>query len=510
MRKRFNQQLELGIRPISEVKLRLKSRHSLVNILRGLQYVFSTPDLNEQIFTILENKILKGKQKTGRLGMSLWELLVFGVVRLNLDIDYDELHDLSNEHESLRGILGVGRSDFREGKEYELQTLKDNVPLLDEATIYELNEVIIAGSHGLLKKKEGVACLNLHLKADSFVVESNIHFPTDLNLLWDSMRKSIETIGYYQKQQLLLKGCREWKQWRNKIRNSYRWASEIHRKKGKHYVERLQKATAGYLHQSRSILEKIKTASAELLEKQSLGLKLSGIQKKKKEELAYYISMSEKHIDLVDRRILQGEQIPSEEKVFSIFESHVEWNSKGKSGKPVELGHNTLVVSDQYNLILYGKVYEKQVDKQVTIELGDDLKQRYGSKEHLSSISFDKNFYSQPAEKNLEKKFDLVVLPKAGRKSKREKEKEVKADYQDLKKGHAKIEGNINELEHHGLDVCPDKGIDGFKRYVAYAIVSYNLSKLGKMLNEADRLKQSKARKKAKRKAQRAKLQAAA
>ncbi len=85
MRKRFEQEHELDAVLIPDVKIDQKSRHELPQLLSGLQYVFVTPSLNEQVFEILENKILSGKKKTGRLGMSLWEILVLGVMRLNLD-----------------------------------------------------------------------------------------------------------------------------------------------------------------------------------------------------------------------------------------------------------------------------------------------------------------------------------------------------------------------------------------------------------------------------------------
>ena len=78
-----------------------------------------------------------------------------GSVKLNLDIDYDFLHDYANNHATFRGILGVQRSDYTRGQQYELQTLKDNVRLLDAATIMQINEIIVKGAHGLIKKKEG-------------------------------------------------------------------------------------------------------------------------------------------------------------------------------------------------------------------------------------------------------------------------------------------------------------------------------------------------------------------
>lgn len=196
MRKRFEQQLSLGIVPIGEVPIREKSRHQLAPLLKALQYIFVTEELNSKVFTILEEHIMKNKKRTGRNGMSLWEIFVLSLVRLNLDIDYDFLLDQANEHRALRGIMGVDRSDFKEGKEYREQTLRDNVGLLDEAILRQLNEVIVEASHGVIKKNEGVEVLALYTKVDSYVVETNVHFPTDINLLWDSGRKVLDTIAH--------------------------------------------------------------------------------------------------------------------------------------------------------------------------------------------------------------------------------------------------------------------------------------------------------------------------
>lgn len=121
MRKKFEQQLSLGLLPIDEVEISTKSRHQLAAVLMALQYIFRTPELNEVVFKILEEKILKGKRQTGRHGLSLWEILVLSSVRLSLNIDYDFLLDQANNHEMLRGIMGVGKSDYTSGRKYELQ-----------------------------------------------------------------------------------------------------------------------------------------------------------------------------------------------------------------------------------------------------------------------------------------------------------------------------------------------------------------------------------------------------
>ena len=491
MRKRFEQQLTFGTIPIGEVVINKKSRHQLAPVLIALQYAFNDKELSEEIFKLLEKKILGGKKKTGCYGMSLWEILVLGVVKLSLEIDFDFLHDLSNSHTELRGILGVRNTDISQGKEYQYQTLHDNVQLLDAETILLISELIVKRGHGLIKKKEGKDCLNLAIKSDSFVVESSIHFPTDMNLLWDSCRKCIDTIGLLKaekegvSQSCFWIGWGQYKSWYNRIKNPYRITSEIHRKKGANYHLRLEEATKNYLSVTGTLSEKVRLSLSQGASYIGMGvidsLRVANLLK----ELKYYLSMLDKHRDLVNRRILLGEKIPHHEKVFSIFEPHVEWNTKGKLNKKVELGHNVLIATDQYQFIVYQEVYEKQVDKSRTIEIGNYIANHFSAPDYkLSSISFDRNFYSLLAKQSLNKLFDVVVLPKPGKKTAQQKEEESTDLFIEKRKKHSAVEANINQLEHHGLAVCRDKGIDGFKRYVAYGILSYNLHRMGRIIME--------------------------
>ncbi len=493
MRKRFEQQLSLGVVPIGEVTINLKSRHQLPPVLFALRYAFNDSEMNEAIFSVLEKKVLSGKAKTGRQGMSLWEILVLGVAKLNLDIDFDFLHDLANSHQELRGILGVQTTDFSRGKQYHYQTLKDNVQLLDEETIKSISEIIVKGSHGLIKKKEDVACLNLQIKADSFVVESHIHFPTDMNLLWDSSRKCLDMIGHLKKAGVILKGWGQYGKWYGKVRKVYRVCSEIHRRKGGNYQSRLEVAAKDYLRIVGDLAKKLSTVEKEGALYIGAGLADIRVYQLLK-ELAYYFTMLKKHEDLLKRRVLEGEKIPHEEKVFSIFEPHAEWNTKGKLNKGVELGHNTLVATDQYQFILYHEVYEQQVDKERTIVIGKSIAKTYGGEGYkLESISFDRNFFSLPAKQALGKLYEEVVLPKPGKKSLKQQVEESSESFVAKRKAHSAVEANISQLEHHGLGLCRDKGIAGFKRYVAYGILSYNLQKMGCILMEMERVKRKKA-----------------
>jgi len=92
MRQRFEQQLSLGVTPISDVILPTKTRDELPEILRALQYIFVHPEYSNKIFVLLENCITAGKKKTGRPGMDLWHVFVLAVLQKALNVNWDRLH----------------------------------------------------------------------------------------------------------------------------------------------------------------------------------------------------------------------------------------------------------------------------------------------------------------------------------------------------------------------------------------------------------------------------------
>ena len=146
--------------------------------------------------------------------MDLWQIFVLSQIRLCLNISYDNLHDLANNHTTIRQIMGVERGFGHERYEFEYQNIVDNVGLLDDETVRELNQVIVEFGHGVFKKKEAAV---LCCKTDSFVVESNVHFPTDYNLLWDSARKCLDMVGKFQKKYPWIPGWRKKHDWYRQI-----------------------------------------------------------------------------------------------------------------------------------------------------------------------------------------------------------------------------------------------------------------------------------------------------
>jgi len=152
MRQSFNPQLELGATPIEEIRFNPRSRDDIPQLLRGLQYIYATPATREAVFEVLQRHIgVDVNFNNGRPGMDLWVLLVLGTLRLGLNCDYDRLHDLANEHRTIRAMLGHG--DWRDEHLYGLQTLRDNVTLLSEDMLQEINALVVKAGHNLVKKK---------------------------------------------------------------------------------------------------------------------------------------------------------------------------------------------------------------------------------------------------------------------------------------------------------------------------------------------------------------------
>lgn len=476
MRQGFNHQLQLGCTPIHEIKIPAKTRSHLASLMAAIQYIYITPEWNARVHNMLNVKLMEGKQATGRHGMGLWEIFVLGQVRLCMDISYDELHFMANDSEMLRGILGVLPTDYSQGKQYEYQNIYDNVKLLDDELLKELNDVIVELGHEVFKKKASTA---LRLKIDSYVVETNTHFPTDYNLLWDSCRKCIE-IGVYLRKQGALNGWRKANDWKKSLKGLMRQVGKTSSGGGKNKDTRVKGAVKAYLSKARSLEAKVNGVLENYFpENTNLFLKMV--------EMEYYLGMLTKHIDLVERRLLKGETIPHEEKVFSIFQPFTEWIKKGKLHPNVEIGKKLFVTTDQYNLIVDYQIGNRQADNQLTLAITSRLLEKY----LVISLSMDKAFSDMKDKALLELFIPQVIMPKKGKLSQEEKEIESTPTFKRLKNKHSAIESNINELEHRGLNRCPDRSKKNFERYVGLGICAYNLHKIGRKILK-DRLDKEK------------------
>ncbi len=315
-------------------------------------------------------------------------------------------------------------------------------------------------------------------RCDSFVVETDVHYPTDINLLFDAMRKVITIVARVCEEL----GLSEWRQSKHnikKLKNLYRQAQQLKRsragtsERAQEKRHKLQEAHRLYTDEAERYMEKARatiTAMSGIMNVKSLAITY---------EVENYLGHAERQIDQIRRRVLQGETIRHEEKIFSIFQPHTEWISKGKAGVPQELGLRVCIVEDQYGFVLNHMVMKKSGDEKVAIPLLEETKRRFPE---LTSCSFDKNFYSPENKKRLSAILETAALPKKGKLSEEQRMEECREEFVAARQQHSAVESGIHALDNHGLDRCLDNGLPGFERYVSLAIVGRNIQVLGTIL----------------------------
>ena len=180
---------------------------------------------------------------------------------------------------------------------------------------------------------------------------------------------------------------------------------------------------------------------------------------------------------------MKGETIPHQEKMFSVFETYTEWITKGKMNPSVELGKKLAITTDQWGLIVDYQIMDQQQDRDIVCELADRILSKY----KVASWSFDKGFWLKENKEILQLEVAQVVIPKLGKRNKNEEDEEHSRSFKKLKNKHSAIESNINELEHRGLDRCPDRGYPHFKKYIGLGVSAYNLKKIGRQILKLER-----------------------
>ena len=457
MRNLRNPQLERGEVRIEDIKLNHKSRDDMPVLLGGLQYLYSQEASRDRLFALMDEFILPGiNKKVGRPGMDMWSILVMGVVKQGLGCDFDRLHELVNEHKTLRNFLG--HTDW-DKKLYQYQTLVDNVSLLNPELLGKVNQLIVERGHTVVGKKPGEP---LRGRCDSFVVETNVHYPTDVNLLLDATRCMHRYAGPLGSKHKVLK-WRQWQKLQNTLIDKFNKIRKIRRAS--------RKDIKAYLKFCAKLVGRAQALIVELTAK--------GVPPQETNKIKHFALHAVRQINQIDRRLLKGETIPQNEKVFSIFEPHTRWISKGKAGRPVELGVPVCIMEDPYQFILHHEIMWTGSDVDFAVPMVEITKELFPD---FCAASFDRGFHSPANRAHLDEVLDDNVLPKKGRLSKADRDREQGETFAAMRRQHPAVESAINNLEHRGLDRVRSKGPKGFARTVALAVVALNVHRLGRVL----------------------------
>jgi len=470
MRKTFDPQRRFDRQAVLGVRLNLNCRDEIVPILRALQHIYSQPDVREGILRAIARDVNRtSSRKRGRKGMDYWQILVLAAVRLGCNLDYDKLQDLAEQHRALRQIMGIG--DWDEETTFDWRRIQDNLTKIRPETIERINQLVVAAGHELVPEAAET------VRADSFVVETNIHYPTESSLIRDGLRK-ILTIGASL---AFFLGVGGWRQHKHLYRRAKKLARQIERiaaRKGADYHERLKAPYRELLTLAQTVLDRaealrIAVENAAAADPEVLGLDA---------ELAVFIERTRHVCGTARRRVLEGEKVPNREKLFSIFETHTQLYKRGKPAEPVQFGRQVLVYEDGAGFITHAYLLPREADdRDVVVAETRRLQKRLGGR--IRRASFDRGFHTPENQRELAEIIEHPCLPMPGRHQAVEQIEGASVEFQQARRRHPGIESAIAALEAgNGLARCRDRSERGFRRYIQLGVLGRNLHVLGKLL----------------------------
>ena len=421
-----------------------------------LRVISTILDKNPAILAIAAKVVLpSGTKETGRNGLTVDTIVRAGLLKQMMGLTYDELSFYLQDSVSYSTFARV---EYLNGP--SKTCLQSCISKIDAATWEAINRTLLAdaAAKGIEKGRM--------VRIDSTVTESHIHPPTDSRLLWDCVRVMVRQL--HEIKAALAPGafnfCDRSRVAKKRMNNIVYMRGES--KKLKLYKALLQhtKETKGYLK--------------EALTRQSQSIKPM-IFKSLMHEATALLGLTQKVINQTERRVLQGENVPQQDKVFSIFEPHTDIIVKG--ARDIQYGHKLNITTGKSGMVL--DVYVEEGNPADAARLCPMIERQqdiYGRAPRQAAA--DGGYASK---ENLSEAKSLGVKDVAFHKRRGiNVEDMVKSNwvYKKLYKFRAGVEGNISCLKRRfGLSRCNWKGLDRFKAYVWASSVAYNLLQLARI-----------------------------
>ena len=388
----------------------------------------------------------------GAKGMTIEQVVRVAILKQLRQLGYQELYDELNDNISYRRFAKIHECEVP-GK----TTLNENIKRISPDGWEEVHKVIIKTAKELGVEK------GKRVRMDSTSVESNIHYPTDGELLWDCVRvvdRIIEGVmDEYPGMDI---------EYHNHTKRAKKRRYRIVNTSSK---EKREEAYKDLLKVSRMTGEYGESCIEQLEERVRQGDIEARVYK---EDLAGYLESLKTIINQAERRVLEGEKVDTKDKLVSIFETHSDILAKGK--RKVVFGHKILLSGGKSNLISDCMIERGNWSDAEYFGKGiDRLKEKYDI--HPEEITTDGGFaskdnYDYAVGKGIKKilftkkcSSKIVELVKASRAYKR------------LKKFRAGIEGCISAAKRaYGLSRCTWKGWRSFQSYVWLGVIAFNLN----------------------------------
>jgi len=409
----------------------------------------NTPTISEYVLQDLNRgRIIK--RRTGARGMSADQVLRAAIVMRLFEFTYEQLAFNIYDSRCLRRFCRIGFAD----KGFKKSALNANIKSLSEQNWKMIFRDLLghAEQEGIEKGRK--------VRIDCTVVESNIHKPFDSVQLFDCVRvltRLLETARDHFGAKIIFTDHR---------RRAKRRMVGIQYAKGD---KQRQPLYEDLLKVTRKVIGYTRTAEGSLKQLSCADIGLLGLL----HEIKHYAGLSEQVYDQTYRRVIQGETVPAQQKVVSIFEDHTDIIIK--DNRDTHYGHKICLTGGASNLILDCVILEgNPADTDLLERMLDRQERLYGR--YPLKVALDGGFASKA---NLLKAKDRKIKDVCFAKKRGLDETDMCRSeyvYKKLRRFRAGIESGISWLKRSfGLTRCTWKGFRSFKCYVLSSVVAANL-----------------------------------
>jgi transposase, IS5 family len=428
-------------------------------------------DEQEEIIECIRRDLVRGLKKpgSGRSGLTPIQILRSLVLMRLKSWDYRELRERIADGLTLRQFTEFYCASVPKHDAFQRSFVR-----LTPHTLKAINDLVVQSAVEL-GLEDGAM-----LRVDTTVVQTDIHHPTDNTLLWDVVRVVTRLVRRLAKALEL----RRIQGFCDRRRSAHRRMYEIQRMTTRQRQEQqtgtyraLIGITEEVVGNARAALEKTRRMCGKDV------LNVMAIEELRK-QIEHFCRLGSGVIEQARRRVLNGEQVANDQKIYSIFEPHTDLIKRGKVRTPVEFGHKVFLAESAQGLITQYEVLNGNPCDEVHVAPSlRRHRQAFGRVPEL--YGSDRGFFS---EQNLAaSKHDgvkVVCIPqRGGRKTAEREAYENSADFKQGQRFRAGIEGRISVLfRGRGMKRCLAQGRDRFELLVGAAVLANNLMRIADLL----------------------------
>ena len=435
-----------------------------------LQSISDFLDEHEEIVEAVRRDLERGLKnpETGRSGLTPQQVLRSLILMRVKNWNYRELRERIVDGYTLRQF-----TDFYCQPVPKHDAFNRAFNRLTPETLRVVNELLVQAAVDL-GLEEGQK-----LRVDTTVVQTDIHHPTDSTLLWDVVRVVTRLVLRLRRAvQKRVPG------FHNRSRVARRRMREIQRMTPQERHERQTEKYRELIGVTEEVVNSAQKVVGQTRKARGKDLVADLAIPELRKEINHYCELGDRVIDQARRRVLRGEQVPSTEKIYSIFETHTDLIKRGKVQTPIEFGHKVFLAESARGLITQYEVLEGNP--------GDDHQVEPSLKRHKETFGrapelygSDRGFFSETNLRSCKRNgVKVVCIPqRGGKRTARREAYERSAVFKSGQRFRAGIEGRISVLfRGRGMKRCLAEGSDRFELWVGAAVLANNLMRIAAML----------------------------